>query len=160
MVSFQKRRKKHGKTVFRARVRLTGHPDQSATFERKTDARCWATAKESEIREGRHFKTSKANQHTLGELIDRYIQSVLPKKSESMQVNQYGQLLWWKERFGEKRLSEMSPAMIAQGRDRLLNEIGFKGKSDLMHLSIVILLQSLMLSPLPYVNGIGWMKTP
>ena len=78
MANIEKRTSSDGEISYRVKVRLKGFPSQSATFERKSDAKNWAQDTESAIREGRHFKTSEAKRHTLGELTDRYIKDILP----------------------------------------------------------------------------------
>jgi len=80
---------------FRVKVRLHGHPVQTATFKRLTDAKKWAQHTESAIHEGRHFKMIESKKHTLGKAIDRYIEDVLPTKPKS-QKKQTAQLMWWK----------------------------------------------------------------
>ena len=72
MAYIQERKNENGKVSYRVQVRLKGHPLQTATFERKTDAKDWGQRTETAIREGRHFKTVEAKRHTLKELIDRY----------------------------------------------------------------------------------------
>lgn len=84
MVNIEKRTTKDSQTTYRVKVRLKGFPAQSATFERLTDARIWAQQTESAIREGRYFKTNEARKHTLGEVVDCYIQFVMPKKPKSI----------------------------------------------------------------------------
>ena len=128
MANFEERKLRDGKTVYRVRVRLKGHPVETASFERKTDAKKWAASTEAAIREGRHFKTSESKRHTLGELIDRYRDSVLPQKGESMQKNQWTQLEWWKGRLGDQLLADITPALIGEHRDLLLKEKGERGK--------------------------------
>ena len=128
MASFEERNLKNGKKVYRVRVRLKGQPTERATFDRLTDARKWAASIESSIREGRHFKTAESKRHTLGEMIDRYIRDILPKKSDSMQSDQWTQLGWWKDEIGNHLLSDVTPALIAEYRDLLLREIGMRGK--------------------------------
>ena len=128
MASFEERNLKNGKKVYRVRVRLKGQRTERATFDRLTDARKWAASIESSIREGRHFKTAESKRHTLGEMIDRYIRDILPKKSDSMQSDQWTQLGWWKDEIGNHLLSDVTPALIAEYRDLLLREIGMRGK--------------------------------
>lgn len=106
---------------YRARVRIKGSPPQSAAFERLTDARRWVQQTEAAIREGRHFKTVESKKHTVGELIDRYIVDVLPSKPKSRK-KQEAQLRWWKARIGVYLLSDLTPARIAEFRDRLSAE--------------------------------------
>lgn len=119
MAYIEPRKDKDGKTSYRVQVRLKGYPTQSATFERKTDANKWAQQTEAAIREGRHFKTVEAKRHTVEEMIDRYIKSVLPTKG-SQQFNQKKQLEWWKKKIGSYTLADCTPSMIAECRDDLL----------------------------------------
>jgi integrase len=118
MAYIQQRETDDGAVHFRVQVRLKGHPTQTATFERKTDARRWAQQVESAIREVRHFKTSEAKRHTVADLVDRYIRDVLPRKPKS-QKKQAAQLAWWKERLGPYTLADITPARIVECRDEL-----------------------------------------
>ena len=111
-----------GAKSYRVEVRLKGYPRQSATFSRKTDAKKWAQATESAIREGRHFGTVEAKRHTLAELIDRYTKDVLPTKKPKTQEPQGSQLAWWKKRIGERTLADCTPALLAEYRDILREE--------------------------------------
>ena len=78
MATINKRLDQDGNTRFQVIIRLKGHPTQTATFARVTDAKKWAQHTEAAIREGRHFKTSEAKKHTLGDMIDRYIELFNP----------------------------------------------------------------------------------
>ncbi len=126
MAYIQERKTDDGKIHYRVQVRLKGFPTQSATFERKTDAKKWAQQTETAIREGRHFKFVEAKRHTLGELVDRYLRDVLPLKPKS-QKKQTAQLLWWKEQIGCKLLSDITPSVIAEYRDKLLSGTTYRG---------------------------------
>jgi integrase len=118
MAYIQERTTKDGKTHFRVQVRLKGFPTETATFDRKTDAKIWAQQTESAMREGRHFKTTEAKRRTLGELIDRYKQQVITKETKNT-YNQKIHLRWWKEQIGHLPLADISPALIAEHRDKL-----------------------------------------
>lgn len=122
MANIEKRVSQDGKATYRVKVRLKGFPTQNATFERLTDARKWAQNTESAIREGRHFKTTEAKRRTLGQLIDRYIEDVLPSKPKNSK-NTLLHLTWWKEELGSFSLADISPAMIAEKRDHLASGI-------------------------------------
>ena len=128
MGAIVERKKTDGKAHYQAKVRLKGFPPQTATFDRKTDAKKWIQDTESAIREGRHFKGAEAKRHTLGEMIDRYLGDVLPNKSDSMQRDQTTQLNWWNEKIGDRLLVDITPALISEHRDLLLKEIGSKRK--------------------------------
>ena len=121
MASIEERRTNDGKTHYRVLVRLKGHPSQSATFERLTDARKWASKTETDTREGRYFKYSEAKRHTVGEMIDRYMREVLPGKNPEFLSARAYQLNFWKEQIGSYTLAEATPAVIAEARDKLAN---------------------------------------
>ena len=104
---------------YQARVRMKGHAPQSATFDRLTDAKKWAATIEAAITEGRHFKTVEAKRRTLGELIDRYVKSVLPGKKDKTQAPQLGQLAYWKKALGHLTLAHVTPAILAEQRESL-----------------------------------------
>jgi integrase len=121
MANIQKRVSQNGKAAYRVRVRLKGYPLQTASFECLTDARKWAQQTEAAIREGRHFKITEAQRHTLSALIDRYVNDVLPGKRDGL--HQARQLRWWKEQLGSYTLADVTPALIAEYRDRLASGI-------------------------------------
>jgi integrase len=120
MAYIQERKTDDGKTHYRVQVRLKGTPTVSATFERKTDAKLWAQQTEASIRDGRHFKTSESKKHTVAELVNRYIESVLPGKPKNAKACT-AQLLWWKNQLGHCLLSDLTPTLLCQQRDVLLN---------------------------------------
>ena len=117
MASIQKRVTKEGRITYRALVRIKGRPVRSATFDRCSDARRWSQEQEVELRSTRPTCNRKNEQHTLGELVDRYISQVLPDKKDI--VGQTQQLNWWKTHLGDCRLSAVSSAMISECRDEL-----------------------------------------
>lgn len=126
MAYIQERKTDDGKIHFRVQVRLKGYPITTATFDRKTDAKLWAQQTEASMREGRYFKTSEAKKHTIGELVTRYIQDIIPTKPK-VAAAVTAQLMWWKDQIGHALLSDLTPALIAEQRDRLLKGVTFKG---------------------------------
>jgi integrase len=120
MASIQKRETKDGKDHYRVQIRIKGHPIVRKTFESKTRAKLWAQKTEIEIKDGKYFKTAEARKHTLGEAIARYEKDVLPNKPRAKQGQQ---LKWWKETLGCYLLSDVSPAVIAECRDKLSQSI-------------------------------------
>ncbi len=122
MAAINKHTDANGQTSYRVRVRLKGHPVQSATFKRKTDATKWAQQTEVAIREGRYFNKTVSHKMTLNELIDRYLVRVMPEKKASTQVPQKVQLDWWKGEIGTLTLASVDAARIADCRDKLTDE--------------------------------------
>ncbi len=125
MASIEKRTTQDGIT-YRVKIRLKGYPVQTASFDRLTDAKKWEASTESAIREGRHFKTVEAKKHTFAEMLDRYIKDVLPTKPKQAQ-KQTQQLEWWKSEIGSFLLSDITPALIVECRDRLSSGITRRG---------------------------------
>ncbi len=118
MASIDKRTSKDGKTSYRVLVRLKGHPTQSATFDRLTDARSWAGNTESAIKEGRHFKTSAAKKHTMSDLITRYLKRIEqdnPKRLAEVKP----QMEWWDKELGYCTLADLSKSIISEKIDKL-----------------------------------------
>ncbi len=118
MATIQARRGRLGRPHYRVQIRLQG-VYRSATFSTLADARQWAYVTEGALRAQRHFPTSEAAHHTLGELLERYGREVLPTKSPRTAVNQAAQLAWWTQQLGHLHLDQLTPARLAACRDRL-----------------------------------------
>jgi len=120
MATIEKRASKvDGSAQYRVRVRLRGFPPQTASFKRLTDAKKWVQQTEAAIREGRHFKTVESRKHTLQEAVERYLKFVLPSKKPNSQKDQKKQLQWWADAIGYLSLADVTPAVIAEQRDKL-----------------------------------------
>lgn len=136
MADIRKRTSRTGATSYQVRVRLRGYPQQTATFERLTDARKWGQNTESAIREGRHFKTTEARKHTLADMIERYTRDVLPRpprKSKRPRGTRSiaiikAQLAWWQGELGAYTLADVTPARIVEARDKLARSTTRDGK--------------------------------
>lgn len=115
-----------GKITYRVKIRLKGFPDQTASFDRITDAKNWAQLTEAAIREGRHFKTTESKKHTLAKTIERYIKDVLPTKPKSVYA-QTIHLNWWKEELGDYTLADITSSLISQYKDKLATGITARG---------------------------------
>ena len=120
MATIERRETSDGTITFRAKVRLRVYPAQSASFDRITDAKKWATQTEAAIREGRHFPSTSAKKRTVADLVDEYIKTVIPTKG-SQASHQQAQLEWWKDHIGDYALSAVTPKLLAEHRDKLLN---------------------------------------
>ncbi|MDP2786238.1 MAG: site-specific integrase [Sulfurimicrobium sp.] len=110
MATIQKRAGRDGKTSYRVQVRLKGFEPETASFERLTDAKEWATKTEADMRAGRHFGQSK--RHTFNELADEY----------QTHAKDPDRLIYWRGVFGSDLLDSITPARISKERDKLLSE--------------------------------------
>lgn len=123
MPTIEKRQLANRETRYRVKVRRKGQPPQTATFRRLTDAKRWAHQAEAAALEGRHFKHTEAKRRTVQELVDRYCLEVLPEKSRQTARKQSRQLEAWASFLGrETPLADVTPARIAEYRDRLVRE--------------------------------------
>ena len=122
MAQIRERIKKNGKKSYFVRIRMKGKPEATASFERLTDARLWASATETEIREGRYTKTNEAQRHTFSDLVERYIRDVLPRKPK-MQAEYALQLKWWAKQIGDMLLSDLTSSLISEQRDLLCERV-------------------------------------
>jgi integrase len=109
MATIEKRTTDNG-TAYRAKVRLRGFPSESATFERLTDAKNWASKIERDMKEGRYFGMAK--RHTFKELADEYE----PHAKDKVRLE------YWRGVFGSLLLADLTPDRIAKQRDKLLAE--------------------------------------
>jgi len=125
LASIQEVRVKDGSTHFKVFVRLAGQPTCVKTFRRLTDAKRWSVQMESAIREGRYSPIREAERHTLADLIDRYQQEVLERYGPWERKNRSRQLGWWRNDLGALRLTDLTPARLAEARERLK-----RGRSD------------------------------
>lgn len=120
MATIRKRTTKDGNVRYQAIVRLQEGHDSKA-FSNKTSAKKWAQRVENEIRQGTYSKQQESFKHTVKELIERYEADPEFQKKRD-RVNQERQLKFWKERIGNKRLSDVSRALIIEVRDELAAE--------------------------------------
>ena len=136
MATIEKRRTGEGNLTYRVKVRLKGHPVQTATFDRLTDAREWAKNTEVDLKAGRHFPKREAQKNTMASLIERYKARVLPEKKPSTQTGQLYQLQWWKDELGALSLAAITPTHIADCRDKLLDS-GLSPGSANLYLAVI-----------------------
>ncbi len=120
MAALEKRIASDGSVSYRVKIRLRGHPVQSATFASLAKARQWAQATESGIRDGRYFKTSEAKKHTLAEAIERYEREKLGTMRAKEARKQH--LDYWRAELGTLPLADVTPAIIKERLARLADE--------------------------------------
>ena len=126
MATIEKRSDSNGNTVYRVKIRLRGYPPQSASFPRLTDARKWAAQTEAAIHERRHFKNTESRKRTVADMIDRYVEEVLPGKARQ-RLTQGPQLGFWRKELGPYLLVDLTPAMVGKVRDKLANSTTPRG---------------------------------
>ncbi len=122
----EKRIRTGGGYNYRARVRRKGH-DESETFSSITRAKDWLNRKQAEIELEILEICSSKNKKTVNDLIQKYIDTVLPTKPKNAR-NTIRILKWWKKEIGNRPLKEVKPSLLAQKRDELLSKANDAGK--------------------------------
>lgn len=118
----RKYQKKDGSITFHAEVRRKNAKPLRESFRTLTDAKNWVRKMESAIMDGKHVPDNKARKHTLADLIDRY-QSLHLSKFPRRLKDQSSHLTWWKERYGNKALIEITPSLLSGAKETLLNGV-------------------------------------
>jgi len=117
MASFRQRNNR-----WQVRVRRQGFPDQVRTFNFRQDAERWARSIETEIDRGMFTNVSLAQQTTLGDLITRYLQEVLPHK-KSFSEDSFRLRALTRRPIAKWSIANLSPAKIAEYRDERLKQV-------------------------------------
>ena len=120
MATIRERAKADGTRAFHVQVRMAGFPARTASFPSKRHAERWAKTVEAEMIEGRHFRSAEARRRTLAEAIDRYLEHEAPKLRDGRMHR--STLPWWREKLGHLKLCDITPALIAQYRDKIAAE--------------------------------------
>lgn len=122
MATFEKRVGKSGKSTWRARVRKQCGPAQTKSFARKVDAQEWARSIEHKLDVGEYVPSSEARKRTLADAIDHYLEVTLPHAKHRKNASEQTRLLnWWRQELGSRPLVSITPAVIAEIRDKLTN---------------------------------------
>ncbi len=127
MATIQKRKNGNGTTSYKVMIRPNdGLPPTYKTFPTLQEAKDWALKEEAKRRQGLYFPEQAKKKHTLSELIDRYIELVLPSKPKNAK-DTHRQLMWWKEKIGGYQLNHVTSDLIAQHRKELLDGVTPRG---------------------------------
>jgi integrase len=118
----RKYEKKDGTVTYHAEVRRKNAKPLRESFPTLTQAKNWVRKVESSILEGKHVPDNKARKYTLSDLIDQYIRLHLNKHQGRLK-DQMPHLKWWKENYGKRALIEITPSLLSEAREELLNGI-------------------------------------
>lgn len=80
MATIRQRNSSDGSTTWQAIIRKTGFPPQSAVFRTRAEAVDWATTQEAAMVAGNFVDRRAAKEVTVGELLERYMAEITPKK--------------------------------------------------------------------------------
>lgn len=120
MAAIEKRTAADGSTSYRVKIRLRGHPVQTATFSSLSKAKQWGTQTEAAIREGRYFQTAEAKRHTLAEAVERYEREKLQGMKSAQHRRMYN--AFWTGKLGACTLADITPAAVNDALRELATE--------------------------------------
>ena len=121
MATIYQRKTKSGETRWSVMIRLQGRPVEHKTFSTKYLATKWAKKRETELEEGRHLLRRESERHTLAELVETYLTAIAPHSRRTKNLaKKTAKLRWWVDQVGEYRLCDVTPALIADCKRRLL----------------------------------------
>src|SRR5512139_3897899 len=109
--------------VWQAQVRKKGYPSQIKTFDRKGDALKWAKMIEHQMEVGLWKNAKEASQITLWQALDRYLNSVTPRKRPSTQTSERLSSSNLKAFMGKLSLLQVTPEKVAEYRDKRLESV-------------------------------------
>jgi integrase len=152
----EKRTNRSGKTSYRVQIRLKGRQPETASFDRLTDAKRWATQTEAAIREGRYFHAAAGKGKTLADAIDRYSRDILPSLKD--QAHRATHLAWWRDKLGKTAIKDITPALITEYRDELKATPYKSGKTEKQRTDATVNRYVASLSPVmaAATNDWGW----
>jgi integrase len=111
---------------YRVQIRLKGCPHLSKNFESFLNAKEWKRKTVAALKSGQSYETTEMRRLTIGDLIDRFIQTNLGNLRNHLTMK--GQLEWWKKEIGYCILSQFREDLIASSRDKLKKEPDYLGR--------------------------------
>lgn len=106
---------------WKAVIRLRHWPTTAKTFRLRHDAIDWARHTEDEMHKGVFVRVKLVCALRFTEAIDRYLREVTPLKRPLTQGSERYRAERLRDFFGNYRLAEITPELIAQYRDQRLN---------------------------------------
>lgn len=133
MAAFEKRGQ-----YWRVKIRRKGYPEQTRSFDLKSQAEAWARSIENEMDKGTFVDRTETEKNTLADLIDRYLKEVTPlKRGKDPETSRLKALS--QRPLAALKMSALSSKHIAQYRDERLKEVSAGTiNKELNHLAHVI----------------------
>ena len=120
MAQIIRRLDSHGKPKYTARIRMQGR-QVVQTFSAKKDAESWARETETAIERGEYGTGKAATKRTVSALIEDFKKERLPDYQAQAHLERI--LGWWDKQIGKLAVQKLTPADIAEARDKLRKRI-------------------------------------
>lgn len=112
--------------TWKALIRRVGWPTASKTFRTRRNADDWSRRTEDEMVRGVFIQRAPSEKTSIADALDRYNREVVPTKKPSTQLSETGRIKLLKEYLGKYSLAAVTPDLVAQFRDKRLEQ----GKSN------------------------------
>lgn len=156
MATIQARKNKKG-TTYQVLIRAKdGHPPIYKNFPTKQEARDWSKLEEARRLQETYFPDQAKKKHTLPELIDRYIEEVLPSKPKNAKDTKR-HLEWWKKKIGKYALGLISYDLVDKYRKELITTPTSRG-SKRNPATVNRYMASLSVVFTYAIKQLGWLK--
>lgn len=116
--------------TWKAVIRKTGWPTNAKTFRTKRDAEDWSRRTEDEMVRGVYIQRSGSERMTLEAALKRYLKDITPTKKPTTQRGETSKAKKLTEHLGKYSLAALSAEIIANYRDKRLNEKGRSGTTS------------------------------
>ncbi|WP_194712768.1 tyrosine-type recombinase/integrase [Noviherbaspirillum soli] len=113
--------RKHGEG-WQARVRRKGFPESTRTFRSKSDAERWARSAEGEMERGVFIDRTQAENCTLSDVLERYLQEVNPLLRGHSE-GRYTLKAMQRARIAQFSMAALTPQVVAEWRNELLERV-------------------------------------
>ena len=156
MASFRKR-----SNGWQARIRRKGYPDITKTFSKRSEANAWARQVESDIDKGAFISRVEAENTTLSELLNRYLNEITPHKKH-FKVEVCRIYAWLKNPLSQRYLSTLRTTDFASWRDDRVKQ-GKSSNTIKLELAIISHLYSVARAEWGFVsleNPIRYLRMP
>jgi integrase len=115
--------------TWKAIIRKKGWPTTIKTFRTKRDATDWARRVEDEMVRGVYVDRAQAERLTLRDSLKRYLVEVSALKSPSTQIGEKRRANTLTRELGSYSLAAITPQIVAEYRDRRLNQTNRFGRN-------------------------------
>lgn len=122
--------------TWKAIIRKVGWPTTSKTFRTQRDAMDWSRRTEDEMVRGVYIQRGPSERLILNDAIDRYLREVTPTKKPFTQRGEISKAKQLKAELGRYSLAAITPDLVAEYRDKRLEE-GKKNNTVRLELALL-----------------------
>ncbi|BCM07226.1 integrase [Ralstonia solanacearum] len=114
-------------------VRRKGFPHRAKAFSSRTEAAAWGRSIEADMDRGSHVSDRQAEETTLADLLERYMEEISPKKRSGN--SDKSRVAAVKKRLGAYKLTALTPQLLAEYRDEKLRTLN--PQTVIHHLALI-----------------------